>query len=1061
MSSSDPSAIDSSYRPFVLHERDGETQRLQYQDRSVRGDLGPQASQSEIVAEDVSGADPLAALESRYFPAPGVKDAAPFSRMSTVEPLVDGRDYFAAIKTHVATLVAGDAWYVAGWWIQRDFVFARGGPTLFDLLVEKASAGVDVRVIFWASRALIDFPAIVGTSARVAPIIAVVQSNIAGAEELRARTDARGATLLAGRVLIDWSGNMGSSQHMKINVFSHGGRLTAFAGGLDYAPARLSAPGHKPAPGWHDAGTRLTGDAAMRVLATYVTRWEEASTLSAATFDIGGGSKPYNPRPITALTAPAAGPPLAPSAVTSVQVVRSFPDSKESVRNPFRPNVRWTTLPRDGVHEARLTFQKMLRAAQRYIYVEDQAFDAVVSLFPALVDACRRGVKVIALLPGTQDPTEGRSAAPRALSSEVVNGLLAPLTPAQRLNVSVWQLRGSFVHSKLILVDDELVSIGSANFMDRSMQETNAGDDAEVSAIAVTTGTLVRDLRVQLWAEHMGVKDADGLADLRDLSKSLGNWRQSWGTGIRGSLGSRVGDRVFVGPTTGELSKAVHSGAGSAGSAGHGGSSGKQADELDEQTAADVESVALPLDELTDDAGELRAESEAVHQEFMELDLERLAGEDLEEVVERDLPAPVTVDPFPSAYKLDFEPARCVALQKCLDEMATAGRQAAESTLIEQRHLAGAATLPAALVDLTDGPLKLAYAGSGLQDDTYYVGSLAKIAPMYAAFELRVRVQRVVTEARAAGLDVGKPGWHVPVVKAIERTWRATVQRGFPQLTPSFPDLATIFDFVVGAAEGEEVRFKSGPADVSEVSQTGEFGSPGKRMGFDQCLTLMVRWSNNRAAGRVIRPLGYSYINGALREAGFFDATRKGSQGLWLSASYDSHDWKPKADLMALSRPGTEHYKATTNLGANARQIARLLALAATNQLFGSGAVGTQACRDMIALMAKRDGGGGTVSFVATALTARGISIDTVSSKIGIGVASPRSGRAGAHDCAIIQRKTAAGTTLTYVVVGLGAFTRALPRPLDPAHGLPEDPASPGALMRLFFELDRCVERAH
>ena len=525
----------------------------------------------EAQAEALPEGDPLTDLENRYFPPPGGTDAAAFSRSSRVEPIVDGRDYFAAIEAQVAVLGAGDAWFVAGWWIHHDFRFSPGGPKLFDLLVDKASAGVDVRVIFWANRQLIDFRGIVGFT-RAAPFLAVVESNIRGAEDLRARTGAAGAKPLAGRVLIDWSGNERSSHHMKINVFKHDGALVAFAGGIDYAPARLSAPGHTPGPGWHDAGTRLTGAAAERVLATYVTRWTEASTLSAATYDIGAGAKPYNPSPLTPLTAPTAGPALAASTETSVQVVRSFPNTKEFRRLAF--DVNWATLPRSGVHEARSTFQTMLRAAQRYIYVEDQGFNATASLFPALVDACRRGVKVIAVTPGIQDPTEGRSAAPRGLSAEVIDGLLKPLSPAQRMNVSVWQLRGAFVHAKLILIDDELMSIGSANFMDRSMQSTPDGDDSEVTAVAVTTSTLVADLRVQLWAEHMRVTDAGGLTDLRDLSKSLGNWRVAWGPGIRGSRSSRVGNRIFVGPATAELPAPVRTGGGSAGSAGGSAGSG-------------------------------------------------------------------------------------------------------------------------------------------------------------------------------------------------------------------------------------------------------------------------------------------------------------------------------------------------------------------------------------------------------------------------------------------------------------------------------------------------------
>ncbi len=44
---------------------------------------------------------PLDDLEARYFPS-GIKDAAPFSRASTFEPLIDGPDYFGAIGRVIA-----------------------------------------------------------------------------------------------------------------------------------------------------------------------------------------------------------------------------------------------------------------------------------------------------------------------------------------------------------------------------------------------------------------------------------------------------------------------------------------------------------------------------------------------------------------------------------------------------------------------------------------------------------------------------------------------------------------------------------------------------------------------------------------------------------------------------------------------------------------------------------------------------------------------------------------------------------------------------------------------
>jgi phosphatidylserine/phosphatidylglycerophosphate/cardiolipin synthase-like enzyme len=479
----------------------------------------------------------LSGLESRYFPPSGGTDVAPVSRRSEIEPFIDGHDYFGQLNAEINALGAGDAWYVAGWAIDVGFTFA-SGETLGDLLKDRAAAGVDVRVIFWVNRQVLEYPSLAG-ALELGDYRNLVIHNIRGAEALRADAS------LAGRVLIDWSGNAASSHHMKVNVFSMRGSLGAFVGGIDYLQDRLAVPPHdRPEDAWHDAGVFVNGEAAKRVLDTVVTRWTEASTLSAATYDVGDGTKSYNPTPLVPLNPPAAPPPLDESDETSVQVVRSFPDSKEF---GFITNTPWSTLPRTGVHEVKRTFQTMLNAAQQYIYIEDQAFDAVDSLFPSLVAACKRGVKVIAVVPGQADQIDGGGIKPPAFTPQVKSGLLAKLAPAEQQNLAIWQLKDTVVHSKLILIDDELMSIGSANFMDRSMQFTYQGDDSECTVVAVSTGDLVPDLRVHLWSEHLGVPEAGAEADeIRDLTNSLGIWRPAWGAGV--TFTHPDSNLAFIGP---------------------------------------------------------------------------------------------------------------------------------------------------------------------------------------------------------------------------------------------------------------------------------------------------------------------------------------------------------------------------------------------------------------------------------------------------------------------------------------------------------------------------------
>lgn len=482
----------------------------------------------------------LPELERRYFPSGGT-DAAPFSRTSVARPLIDGADFFGALLGQIRGLIAnggpGDAWYVAGWTIDAGFQLDPARPEkLVDLLDAVARRGVDVRVIAWASDTLLNldrFSSPVQDVIRrnAGAFIPVVEGNVASIDQMRARRS------LANRCLLDWSGNQASSHHMKLNVFLRRGQLTAFASGMDLARNRLDGRDHPPtAPGnpgrpvpWHDAAVMLRGEAAARVHETFRTRWFEARTLNTRTFRLrGGAARVYNPPGIVMPDPPTRSATVPPSPDTSVAVLRSVPDSKE-----FNTlvNRRWDRWPRSGVHEVQRTLTQALAAARRYIYVEDQAFDATDVLFPLLKRACERGVKVIAVLPGILDEP-GRPVVGDQLNPAVAN-LVASISPAARTNLAVWHLVGVIVHSKVVVIDDEFYLVGSANFMDRSMNHSGfnnvKGDDSECSA-AVVGLSAARRLRVDLWAEHLRVRaNRAAEAELADLSRVIGFWRPGWG----------------------------------------------------------------------------------------------------------------------------------------------------------------------------------------------------------------------------------------------------------------------------------------------------------------------------------------------------------------------------------------------------------------------------------------------------------------------------------------------------------------------------------------------------
>jgi phosphatidylserine/phosphatidylglycerophosphate/cardiolipin synthase-like enzyme len=490
----------------------------------------------------------LADLERRYFATgPG---AAPIeSDNSRVEVLVDGEAYFGAINTAVGATGSGDFIYIAGWWFDDKVKLSLAATkSVGEVLVEKQVAGVDVRVIIWAHPNLAVDSA---WSLEFTGFKDVVESNIYAARGLRALKPGSAADPpLEDRVLLDWAGDSTGSLHQKSVVVKAGTELSAFLGGIDFAPSRLDRPRHDlymckdgssssagtRKCGWHDAGVKLTGQAALAVLDNFRFRWNECLKLPPRVYKIGWNpAQVYNPKATSLAVAPvsAVGLPLPPR--QSIQVLRSF--SKWKTTKLTGRTTTWSTAPHNGgLEEVRKTFLKAIAAAApapgrpSYIYVEDQSMDSKI-LFAEIVGACKRGVRVILLVPGLADPTNSSGGRVNTdVSDDLQDEVIDKLTVGEQANLAVWRLDRVILHSKLILIDDEFLSIGSANFMDRSM----IGTDVELTAAVVDSGTLVRDERVKLWAEHLNVDATDPIigAELSDLTKALGFWRSGWGSGV-------------------------------------------------------------------------------------------------------------------------------------------------------------------------------------------------------------------------------------------------------------------------------------------------------------------------------------------------------------------------------------------------------------------------------------------------------------------------------------------------------------------------------------------------
>jgi phosphatidylserine/phosphatidylglycerophosphate/cardiolipin synthase-like enzyme len=472
----------------------------------------------------------------RYFPR--TRDYPTFDGDTEWHPLVDGEAYFAELDAIFRRSGAGDTVLIAGLEVDPalDLHGRHSGDAgytpLGDQLAHMAGRGVDVRLLI-AGRVLASSIPWSG--------LGPFRENAARAGQLRTlRVDGFDAPPLADRVLLDFSGALLGSNHQKAVTTYVGGELTSFVAGIDLVDDRCDIAPHDRLRldgerwGWHDMAVRLRGPGARRVWDIFRQRWLEVLTLPAAHyFRTPLDRRRLNPPDPLPAPAPAPDTEPVPSPGVEVRVLRSTYRRKLESRVPFRGG-RWRTVPDTGLQEVFGTLVTAISAAQRYIYMEDQYLeespggDEAFELYPYLLAAALRGVKVILVGSGTRDPEDpGFHAKPinRELNADLQDKLVDPLPADLRSNVVVYRIEHCTVHAKLTLIDDAFANIGSANIFSRSM----VGTDSEMSAAVTTTTSLVRDLRVDVWGEHLRAPMKATLRSaLEDLDLALGIWRPDW-----------------------------------------------------------------------------------------------------------------------------------------------------------------------------------------------------------------------------------------------------------------------------------------------------------------------------------------------------------------------------------------------------------------------------------------------------------------------------------------------------------------------------------------------------
>lgn len=190
-----------------------------------------------------------------------------------------------------------------------------------------------------------------------------------------------------------------------------------FTGGMGIADQWL---GNAASPGqWRDSAFRLEGPAVGQMQAAFMDNWIKSS-LRVLDGDI------YFPE-------------LPPVGDDDAQVFFSS--------------------PREGVENVRLMYLLSIAAAQKSIRISVPYFIPGGLTTDELLDACERGVQVEIILPGAQSDTPAVRYASRARWE-----------PLLQAGVKIYEYEPTMYHCKMMIVDDVWVSVGSANFDNRSFR---------------------------------------------------------------------------------------------------------------------------------------------------------------------------------------------------------------------------------------------------------------------------------------------------------------------------------------------------------------------------------------------------------------------------------------------------------------------------------------------------------------------------------------------------------------------------------------------------------------
>jgi phosphatidylserine/phosphatidylglycerophosphate/cardiolipin synthase-like enzyme len=409
---------------------------------------------------------------------------------------IDGKSTFEQIYHHISR--AKSSVHIANYDLDPALRFVRGYPldekdaivksrcaadlvetdlpsgkkrSLEALLLGKVVQGVDVKIIVWQPRLLLrslpgaDERGIDGRAEEVESI-ATQADRLRMGDRLEVRVDSTAPSFT-------------SAHHEKIIIID--GEV-GFCGGLDLSHGKWDTPNHdydsslrdRGSEPWHDVHAMVRGPVVADLEYHFLQRWhyaelKDAGRVRAIEFS-APRHKPTGSVPVTALRT-------------------------------------WREFDRTG--GIRAWYAGMFKDAQASIYIENQFPFQDAGITKLLEKRLQASSRLKVIIVGPLEPNLP------GLVGKILSGVsvhdvrrnLARLEKAGGGRVRVYCLvsqskampirrRQIYVHSKLMIVDDRWITIGSAN-----LDKNGIRDSSEVN-LGITSAALARDLRASLWAEH-------------------------------------------------------------------------------------------------------------------------------------------------------------------------------------------------------------------------------------------------------------------------------------------------------------------------------------------------------------------------------------------------------------------------------------------------------------------------------------------------------------------------------------------------------------------------------